>query len=219
MLAKRVKVTNRIVESGLVNDLVSSIEAVQDNKNTIVVFFNRTRWNHDLVMFKRNSDCYTLINNRKDDNFKYDNLTLPREKRFTWSYSGGQGSLATYRLLAIVDDIIKHNGETRESYIGLEANHKLPRVYKVINSTNNLEVCSQVENLRHYAAWRKLQNGEELLPIKFSALSLELIADILYLNTEIYRFDDKIVVRRPCQDENIIEHVCRPQDDGTWQFK
>jgi len=219
MMIKRVQVTNRVVESGLVNNLVSSIEAIQENKNTIVVFFDRTRWNHDLCIFKHNSDCYTLINNRKDSEFDYDRLTLPREKRFTWSYDGGQGSLATYRLLSIVYDILEHDGLTRESYIGLEANHKLPRVYKVINSVNNLEVCSQVENLRHYAAWRKLQSGQELLPIKFSALSLELIADILYINTEIYRFDDKIIVRRPCQDENIIEHVCRPQDDGTWQFK
>ena len=208
-----------VIESGLVNDLVSSIEAVQDNKNTIVVFFDRTRWNHDLVMFKGNSDCYTLINNRKNDDFDYDKLTLPREKRFTWSYSGGQGSIATYRLLAIINDIIRHDGETRESYIGLEANHKLPRVYKVINSTSNLEVCSQVENLRHYAAWRKLQSGDILLPIKFSAISLDLISDILYINTEIYRFDNKIVVRRYCQNEDIIEYVCRPQEDGTWQFK
>lgn len=219
MLAKRVNVTNRIVESGLVNDLVSSIEAVQDNKNTIVVFFDRTRWDHDLVIFKNNSDCYTLINNRKDNEFDYDKLTLPREKRFTWTYSGGQGSLATYRLLAIVTDIIEHHGETKESYIGLEANHKLPRVYRVINSVDNLEVCNQVENLRHYAAWRKLQSHEELLPIKFSALSLELIADILFIKTDIYRLSDKVVVRRPLEDGSIREYVCVPQDDGTWQFK
>lgn len=219
MMIKKVNVTNRVVESGLVNNIVSSIEMIQDNKNTIVVFFDRTRWNHDLVIFKGNSDCYTLINNRKEDNFNYDKLTLPREKRFTWSYTGGQGSLATYRLLAIIDDIIQHDGETRESYIGLEANHKLPRVYKVINSVDNLEVCNQVENLRHYAAWRKLQSGDTLLPIKFSAIDLELVSDILYINTEIYRFDDKIVVRRPCTNGDIVEHVCHPQDDGTWQFR
>ena len=219
MMIKKVQVVNKVVESGLVNDLVSSIEMIQDNKNTIVVFFDRTRWNHDLVMFKGNSDCYLLINNRKSDDFNYDSLTLPREKRFTWTYSGGQGSLATYRLLAIVDDIIKHNGMTRESYIGLEANHKLPRVYKIVNSIDNLEVCNQVENLRHYAAWRKLQCDDKLLPIKFSAIDLELVSDTLYINTEIYRFDDKVVVRRPYEDGSIREYECVPQDDGTWQFR
>lgn len=218
MMLKKVNVINKVMESGLINDLVLSIESIQENKNTITVFFNRNRWDHDLVIFKNNSDCYTLINNRKDSEFDYDKLTLPREKRFTWTYSGGQGSLSTYRLLAIVDDIIKHDGLTRETYIGLEANHKLPRVYKIINSVSNLEVCTQTENLRHFSAWRKLQCGQEYLPIKLSAIG-ELINDILHISTEVYRLSDKIVVRRPCQDGNIIEYVCRPQEDGTWQFR
>lgn len=212
-------IVSRISETGLVNDMINSLEAVQETKNCIVAFFKRDRWNHDLCIFKHNSDCYMLINNRKSDDFDYDRLTLPREKRFTWTYSRGQGSIASYKILAVLKDIIDNSGLTRETYIGLEANHKLPRIYKIVNSVNNLEICSQTENIRHFAAWRKLQSGDTLLPIKFSANSLELVADILYLNTDIYKLSDKIIVRRPCQDGNIIEHVCHPQEDGTWQFK
>lgn len=219
MMIRKMNVINKITESGLVNDLVSSIEAVQDNKNTIVVFFKRERWNHDMVMFKGNSDCYLLINNRKEDTFNYDALTLPREKRFTWTYSGGQGSIASYKILAVLKDIIDNCGLTRETYIGLEANHKLPRIYKIVNSVNNLEICSQTENIRHFAAWRKLQSDDILLPIKFSANSLELVADILFIKTDIYRLSDKVVVRRPLEDGSIREYVCIPQEDGTWQFK
>lgn len=111
-----------------------------------------------------------------------------------------EGSLYFYRIIGIIQDIIDNNGNTRESYIGLEVNHKIPRIYKTINCLSNLEVCTETQNKRHFAAWNKIEgirkNKKEYFALELSALDDELINFILNKNTftENYNFDEKYII-------------------------
>lgn len=219
MIIRKVKVTNRIVESGATNDFVAHINEIIECQNNIAVILDK----YTLVVNK-NGNYHKIIQNKfkKPDDFDYDKVTCYVE-RLTWFYPSFENKMchsdiSTYRVLGIIKQIINNDGDTYDTYNGFEVNHCLPRIYKQNNKITNLEVCSENENRRHYIAWQKCQIYSEMIPLQMSAKG-QLVNFILSDKTMLVDKGDNFFILRNYDWENeIVEYKCKLNEDGLWRF-
>lgn len=219
MIIRRIAVTNRIVETGATNSLVENINEIVECKNNIALLMKK----YTLVINKGGNYHKIIYNKfRKPDDFDYDKITCNQD-RLTWYYDSIDGKahhseINTYRVLGIVSRLLDDYGVTFTTYNGYEVNHRLPRTYKEVNNVNNLEVCSDKENKRHYIAWNKCQIYENLIPIQISAIG-DLVPFILSSDTKLVDKDDNYFTLRNYEwNGNIVEYTCKLNEDGVWRF-
>lgn len=220
------EVQNNITESGAINTFVSRIK-------TLIICGDRVglicEEQPDYILNMETCECITLAGkNKLNDRTNISSYEFNSERysdRTVIHYRAADGkmmqsSLSIYRLTGIIDDIIKNGGETRETYIGLEVNHKVPRIFKEINNVNNLELCNQVQNLRHFAAWSKIESirpNKEFFNLELSALD-EVVDFILKKDTYVsmYNFNEGYIA---LENESTKEYALFTIVDGVYKHQ
>ena len=220
------EVQNNITESGAINTFVSRIKTLILNGDRVGIVCEEQP---DYILNMETCECITLCGKAKLNGAvnisRYEFNSERYSDRTVIHYRGADGkmmqsSLSIYRLTGIVDDIIKNGGETRETYIGLEVNHKVPRIFKEINNINNLELCNQVQNLRHFAAWSKIESirpSKEFFNLELSALD-EVVDFILKKDTYVsmYNFNEGYIA---LENESTKEYAIFTNVNGVYKHQ
>ena len=218
------EVQNNITESGAINTFVSRIKTIILNGDRVGLICEEQP---DYILNMETCECITLAGkNKLNDGVNISRYEFNSERysdRTVIHYRAADGkmvqsSLSIYRLIGIVDDIIKNGGETRETYIGLEVNHKVPRIFKEINNINNLELCNQVQNLRHFAAWSKIESirpSKEFFNLELSALD-KVVDFILKKDTYVsmYNFNEGYIA---LENESTKEYAIFTNVNGVYK--
>lgn len=219
MIIRELKIVNNIVETGCTNSLIGSIDTIIECQNNVALLMPK----YTLIVNKGGVYHKIIFNrHKKPIGYDYDLITCD-QYRLTWYYESLDGcchhsEINTFRLVGIIKQLINDQGQTLKTYNGLEVNHLLPRIYKVNNKIDNLELCTESENKRHFQAWLKCQIYNERIPIQLSAIG-ELVPFILSSNTKLVAMSDNyFTLRNYNWNGDIVEYTCKLNEDGVWRF-
>lgn len=189
-----INVINKIDETGALNGFIENIENIEVHENTYVLHFNEEfkHGHHDIVIDRRDAACYDIMANG----------TLRQKDGLSLHYSPFYGAVYTLQgrvsfthLLSTIKEIVENNGVTRNTYTGSEGNHKIPKSFEKINAEWNIELCDKKQNIRHYNAWKKVQQlvqsidglqNKGQIKLSLSALETAKIRFILHKDTNVH---------------------------------
>lgn len=192
-------IIDEIDESGGLNNFISSILSIEEDGKYYVCPLK----NGQTVIFNTEDGKVVRLKNGQHFN---SSKSYTWEERLVWQYnhtnpakkleknknakvrSDTQSDLSIYNILPILEEIINAKGHTRNTYIGLEGNHIVPRDFEPDNSLSNLELTDSQSNKRHWAAWSKVQgllglSKKNRIKLSLSANDKDIIHGILHKNT------------------------------------
>lgn len=191
---KVVPVVSNIRESGRVNDYVDMIKYIIVGENTVGIVTKKGEVEELCTPYhsvKRRLKAW-----RFDDEVNTSSCKLTSHRYKTnLRFLGGKIFFA--KLVGIAFDIVDHDGQTRETYNGLEANHKDCSgglEWYADDNRENIEIVDKTRNTRAGQASKKLL--KEGLWISFSADDKDFVDYVLDKNFSKNEFEKIYDVRK-----------------------